>query len=372
MKPKDKLGRALDRLRPQIAAAAQAIYDDWNRHPDDHDFEGDGICDEVSETIVGVVMEAIPDVETREGGWPGDDHAYPIFWDDKTAYAVDIPAYVYETGGGYRWKKRKGVTITADDVVIEPVERRYAAEEENPSQCTPAQHAQLKAERWAELPLKGTSQFADGTTLEYRDCPVCRSTLVKPVAGPEFEENPPKRYARSKPCSDEAHEAMAADPARWRKCELLYSKDDWGRGVEKRICRYCGATVEKQVADPVDNPPRRRKSPKSPKSPKEPPPPCPRCGRTEDTVEATNYGRPTGGWQHRCCGIATWPEENPTKPAGADYGVFVWRQDGHYPRANALATYARKGDAERRAEKMNQREMVHVVRTLYLSAARSS
>lgn len=36
-------------------------------------------------------------------------------------------------------------------------------------------------------------------------------------------------------------------------------------------------------------------------------PPCPRCGKNDDTVPATNYGRPTGGWQHRCCGVTTWP-----------------------------------------------------------------
>ena len=38
-------------------------------------------------------------------------------------------------------------------------------------------------------------------------------------------------------------------------------------------------------------------------------PTCPRCGKNEDTVPATNYGRPTGGWQHRCCGITTWPTD---------------------------------------------------------------
>lgn len=39
-------------------------------------------------------------------------------------------------------------------------------------------------------------------------------------------------------------------------------------------------------------------------------PACPRCGKSEDAVPATNHGRPTGGWQFRCCGVTTWPEES--------------------------------------------------------------
>ncbi len=36
---------------------------------------------------------------------------------------LDLPARVYETGGGYTWRKKPGVTIRPTDFLLEPVER---------------------------------------------------------------------------------------------------------------------------------------------------------------------------------------------------------------------------------------------------------
>lgn len=115
----------LHALRPAIAKAAQAVVDVWEQDEDGMDDElgAGGVCGRVSEAISGVVYEKLRGVETTDGGQDGDDHAFPIVYDDKEAFAVDIPPGVYETGGGYRWKKRKGARITADDVVIESVRR---------------------------------------------------------------------------------------------------------------------------------------------------------------------------------------------------------------------------------------------------------
>lgn len=112
-------------LRPAIAKAAQAVVDAWEQDEDGMDDElgAGGVCGRVSEAISGVVYEKLEGVETTDGGQDGDDHAFPIVYDDKEAFAVDIPPGVYETGGGYRWKKRRGARITADDVVIDPVRR---------------------------------------------------------------------------------------------------------------------------------------------------------------------------------------------------------------------------------------------------------
>ncbi len=115
----------LHALRPAIAKAAQAVVDAWEQDDDGMDDElGEGgACDRVSDAISEVVHEKIGGLEEVGGGQDGDDHAFPIFYDDREAFAVDIPPSVYETGGGYRWKKRRGARITADDVVIEPVRR---------------------------------------------------------------------------------------------------------------------------------------------------------------------------------------------------------------------------------------------------------
>lgn len=46
------------------------------------------------------------------------------------------------------------------------------------------------------------------------------------------------------------------------------------------------------------------------------------------------------------------------------HGIFVWRGDGRYPESDALKIYKRESDAERYAEKLNQTNPVHVVRTV--------
>lgn len=117
------LHQQLYALRPQLAQAAQQIYDQWE--PEDENDVG-GICDEISNAMSGLIASHV-DVQITDGGHDGDDHAYPIVYNDTEAYAVDIPPYVYERGGGYVWHKIPGVTITANDVVIEPVDRNHVA-----------------------------------------------------------------------------------------------------------------------------------------------------------------------------------------------------------------------------------------------------
>lgn len=119
--PGRPLRAQLAELRPQMAAAAQVVYDDWGQNDDgfDEEFGEGGICDRVAEALWRVIDNGIPDVEIRDGGWDGDDHAYLIAQRGQKAFVVDIPPRVYETGGGYSWRKRKGVRFDAADVVIE-------------------------------------------------------------------------------------------------------------------------------------------------------------------------------------------------------------------------------------------------------------
>lgn len=112
-------------LRPLMAQAAQTVYNEWDQEDEFCDYGDGGICDEIAREIGGIIVQNIAGVELTDGGMDGDDHAYNIVYNDTEAYAVDIPAHVYERGGGYSWQKIPGVTITADDVVIEAVDRRH-------------------------------------------------------------------------------------------------------------------------------------------------------------------------------------------------------------------------------------------------------
>jgi len=110
----------LETLRPQLASAAQRIYDEWQQDADgvDEVYGSGGCCDDISQEIAGVIASAYDDVSITEAGQPGDDHASIIAFDQNEAYIVDIPPSVYEEGGGYSWKKIEGVEITPEDVEI--------------------------------------------------------------------------------------------------------------------------------------------------------------------------------------------------------------------------------------------------------------
>jgi ribosomal protein S18 acetylase RimI-like enzyme len=112
---------ALKALTPQMAEAAQKIYDSWEQGEEDDDLGGGGICDEIAGAIAGIIVGNITDSDTVDGGQDGDDHAWVIAGLNGKAYGVDIPPGVYETGGGYSWTKRPLVTFDASDVDIFPI-----------------------------------------------------------------------------------------------------------------------------------------------------------------------------------------------------------------------------------------------------------
>lgn len=107
----------LNQLKPEIAAAAQNVYDDWT---DSMDASG-GICDSVAEAIGHVLSQN--GIDYVLGGQDGDDHAFLIAYDDEFAFEVDIPPDVYETGSGYSWIRIPDVEMTEDNVVVNSIDR---------------------------------------------------------------------------------------------------------------------------------------------------------------------------------------------------------------------------------------------------------
>lgn len=109
---------AINALRPQMAAEAQKVYDQWQPDNEFDDWGSGGICDSIAQELGGVIAQTIPDVEIREGGWEGDDHAYVIAALNGEEVVVDIPARTYEMGGGYSWEKIPGVRFMPDYVDV--------------------------------------------------------------------------------------------------------------------------------------------------------------------------------------------------------------------------------------------------------------
>ncbi len=118
----EPLYKELFALRPQMAAAAQKVYDEnVSANADDSDDEH-GICDEIAREIAGVIVSNIDSVEVDDGGQEGDDHAWVIAYRGKEVYGIDIPYHVYETGGGYSWELKVGVRFEPDQVSIFPLD----------------------------------------------------------------------------------------------------------------------------------------------------------------------------------------------------------------------------------------------------------
>lgn len=126
------LRAALEAHRRALAAAAQRVLDDWQQDDEgiDEVFGSGGACDAIAGAFEDVLHFTYVDAGGREtspsfmdGGQDGDDHAWLIVYDDYEAVALDIPPYVYETGGGYNWRKIPGVRISPADIVIEPMRR---------------------------------------------------------------------------------------------------------------------------------------------------------------------------------------------------------------------------------------------------------
>lgn len=121
------LGQQLMNLRPQLAAAAQQVYNEWAQDESGYDEvlgEG-GICQDIASAMADVISQNIPDAEVRTvDAQVGEQHVWCIAYrnygdaENFEGYHVDIPPGVYETGGGYSWKKIPNVLFDANDVLI--------------------------------------------------------------------------------------------------------------------------------------------------------------------------------------------------------------------------------------------------------------
>ena len=110
----------LEAARGEIARAAQKVYDDWEQDEEglDPELGTGGICDAIANEI-GWRMANFGGIAVLTEG--SDNHAWLVVYDDNEAYAVDIPASLYEEGGGYNWTKLPGIEFDESYVQIDPI-----------------------------------------------------------------------------------------------------------------------------------------------------------------------------------------------------------------------------------------------------------
>jgi hypothetical protein len=107
--------------KTDLLKVAQKEYDEWDASDEE---EGDaevgfgGICHLIAEAMVDVLISDGYDAITVDSQGVGDQHVWCVVKAEEGCYEIDIPPSVYETGGGYNWKKKDGIKFTPPDLVV--------------------------------------------------------------------------------------------------------------------------------------------------------------------------------------------------------------------------------------------------------------
>ena len=103
------------KLIPQMLVKAQEEYDNWDEA--DHDtYAGGGICHIIADKICDVLNDAGVNCSTVSCSY--EQHVYVAIQVEEGVYTVDIPYHIYETGGGFNWKKLPDVKFESNDIVF--------------------------------------------------------------------------------------------------------------------------------------------------------------------------------------------------------------------------------------------------------------
>jgi hypothetical protein len=110
-------------LEPELAKASQKIYDAWDQDEEGNDVElgSGGICQDIADAISGVLSHHGVDTHVFSQT-VGEQHVYTVAKFKEGIYSVDIPFHIYETGAGYNWKKKPGVTFKPGDISVHMIE----------------------------------------------------------------------------------------------------------------------------------------------------------------------------------------------------------------------------------------------------------
>lgn len=105
----------IDTIKPQLALAAEAVYNAWDQDEDGHseEYGSGGICDKISDELVYTFDRLKPDnLKDWDSFTMYKEHEchtdmYVVNHQIKKIYEVSLPPHAYESGGGYTWKKKR-------------------------------------------------------------------------------------------------------------------------------------------------------------------------------------------------------------------------------------------------------------------------
>lgn len=103
----------------QMVVAAQKEYDNWvqDEHGYNDEYGTGGICHLIADELINVLYNhKIENCQTVCSSF--EQHVYVVGKFIEGVYQIDIPYHVYETGGGYTWKKLPDVEFDRNHIVI--------------------------------------------------------------------------------------------------------------------------------------------------------------------------------------------------------------------------------------------------------------
>jgi transglutaminase-like putative cysteine protease len=106
-------------LKSRLVLSAQKVYDEWEQDENGYcDMLGEGgICQDIADAMADVLSNNGIECSTVSQV-SGEQHVYVVARTEDGVYNVDIPPYLYETGGGYCWKKIPDVEFDERYLVI--------------------------------------------------------------------------------------------------------------------------------------------------------------------------------------------------------------------------------------------------------------
>ena len=121
--PAGTMPAQLHSLAPDLAAAAQSVYDAWEQKDGwDEELGQGGICQDIASAMVSVLNDNGFEHSLSVAAAVGENHVFVVaLLPDHGIYEIDIPPSTYEIGSGYVWKKRNAVRMTGEDVAIERI-----------------------------------------------------------------------------------------------------------------------------------------------------------------------------------------------------------------------------------------------------------
>lgn len=108
-----------DVVKDDMVKVAQEQYDGWQQdeHGENIELGRGGICHLIADDLVRVLYKhKIDNVQSVCSSH--EQHVYIVGQFKEGIYEIDIPYDIYETGGGFTWKKRPDVTFSREDIII--------------------------------------------------------------------------------------------------------------------------------------------------------------------------------------------------------------------------------------------------------------